>query len=163
MKQMEVTKKEIGGKMFYIRPFPAFTAANISGELASTLSPVIGGLAVLLDDDNKEKELSEIAPTIMSAISGVSGDKIQHLMERLLITYGNVSVSCEETGNAITPLDEDLVNEIFCAEFQNMVMLCVEVVRLNFGGFFKKTADQYGGLLGTMGQKMTSTDGASST
>lgn len=39
MKQMEITKKEIGENTFYIKPFPAFVAVNISGELVSVLSP----------------------------------------------------------------------------------------------------------------------------
>ena len=38
MKQMEVTEKQIGESTFYIKPFPAFTAVNISGELAAILS-----------------------------------------------------------------------------------------------------------------------------
>ena len=33
MKQQETTQKTIGENKFYIRPFPAFRAANISGEL----------------------------------------------------------------------------------------------------------------------------------
>ena len=33
MKQMEPTTVMIGGMSFYITPFPAFKAANISGEL----------------------------------------------------------------------------------------------------------------------------------
>ena len=42
MKQMEVTEKQIGESTFYIKPFPAFTAVNISGELAAILSPAAG-------------------------------------------------------------------------------------------------------------------------
>ena len=37
MKQMEVTEKKIGDNTFYIKPFPAFVAVNISGDLASVV------------------------------------------------------------------------------------------------------------------------------
>ena len=44
LKQMEVIEKKIGDNTFYIKKFPAFTAVNISGELAAVLAPFIGGV-----------------------------------------------------------------------------------------------------------------------
>ena len=55
MKRMETTEKVIGENTFYIRPFAAFTAANISGEVIAVLSPVLGGLAPLFGDMGKEE------------------------------------------------------------------------------------------------------------
>ena len=37
LKQMEAQKVNIGDNTFYIKPFPAFKAANITGDLASVL------------------------------------------------------------------------------------------------------------------------------
>ena len=41
LKQLEPKKETIGGLNFYIRPFPAMVAANLTGDLASLLTPVL--------------------------------------------------------------------------------------------------------------------------
>ena len=41
LKQMEPTKETVGGYNFYIKPFAAFKAANLTGELASVLAPLL--------------------------------------------------------------------------------------------------------------------------
>ena len=38
MKQFEAKSKQIGENVFYIRPFPALVAANLSGDLAAVLT-----------------------------------------------------------------------------------------------------------------------------
>lgn len=50
LKQVMPTRVKVGGMEFYIRPFPAFKAANITGELASVLAPLLGALAPLVSD-----------------------------------------------------------------------------------------------------------------
>ena len=40
MKQLESREVTIGENKFYIRPMPAFKAANISGELANLVMPI---------------------------------------------------------------------------------------------------------------------------
>ena len=104
MKQMEVTKKEIGENTFYIKPFPAFVAVNISGELVSVLSPLLGGIAAVVGagsggegSDEKPKNIMDVdvedaLPAITSAFSSISGDKFERLMKKLLIDNNNVSV-----------------------------------------------------------------------
>lgn len=169
MKQMEVTKKKIGENTFYIRPFPAFTAANISGELSSVMAPIIGGLAGLIDgreaDEVMDMDISEAVPSITEALGNVDGDKVEHLMQRLLITYKNISVAGVATDGETELLNMDMANEIFCGEIDEMVMLCAEVVKVNFGGFFKKVADRSGSLQEVIQKKKTivSLSGASST
>lgn len=44
LKQLEPKKETIGGLNFYIRPFPAMVAANLTGDLASLLTPVLAAL-----------------------------------------------------------------------------------------------------------------------
>lgn len=132
MKRMEVTEKEIGKNTFYIRPFAAFTAANISGEVVSVLSPVLGGLAPLFGNMEKESgkkgsagsetesvmdmDIEKALPAITDALGNVSGDKIEHLMKRLLIDNGNISVEGPDTDGDVKKLDRDLADEIFCGE-----------------------------------------------
>lgn len=177
-KQMEVTKKKIGNATFYIKPFPAFTAANVSGELASVLAPMLGGLGPLLKDtkisdaanDQKQAaesimdmDMDELIPAITGALGGMDGDKVEHLITRLLVQYRNINVASEETDNDVVPLDMDLANEIFCGSLQDMIRLCVEVVRINFGGFFGSIAGLSGNLLSESNSEKTAKSGTKST
>lgn len=152
MKRMDVTEKRIGENVFYLKPFPAFTAANISGELAALITPMVSGLAPLLGGkataaDIMSVELEDAAPAITGAFSSLSGDKVERLMRKLLIENQNISVDNPENGRTEI-LSMDLANEIFCGEVQDMFLLCFEVVKINFGGFFKKLGAQFGDLSG---------------
>jgi len=51
MKQFEPKDVTVLGNQFHIFPFPAFKAANISGELAALIGPMLGGLAAILGGD----------------------------------------------------------------------------------------------------------------
>ncbi len=177
-KRMETTKKKIGEATFYIKPFAAFTAANISGELASMLAPMLGGLAPMLKDtkvgdaagdaskaqaDVMDMEMDELLPAISSALIDIDGDKVEHLMTRLLVQYGNINVASPETDNDVVPLDMDLANEIFCGSLTDMLRLCIEVVRINFGGFFESVAGLSGNLLSDTKSEKTAKPGTKST
>lgn len=182
MKRMEVTEKTIGENTFYIRPFAAFTAANVSGEVISVLSPILGGLAPLFGNMEKEPgksskgegsenanlmdmDIEKALPSITDALGNVSGDKIEHLMKRLLIDNGNISVEGPDTEGDVRVLDRDLANEVFCGEIQDMLILCFEVIKLNFKGFFKKFAARSGNPIGRLLEMATPTSasGGSST
>ena len=164
MKQMEVTEKKIGDSTFYIKPFPAFVAVNISGELASVLSPLLGGVAALVGNGNGEVgsedkpknimdvDVEDALPALTSAFSSISGDKFEHLMKKLLINNKNISVE------KVKPLDYDLANEVFCGDVQDMYILCFEVIRLNFKGFFKKIGVQFGSLKELLQKQAPSTE-----
>lgn len=164
MKRMETTEKVIGENTFYIRPFAAFTASNVSCEAIAVLSPIIGGLAPLFGNMEKEEtskadkgdgsdamdwmdmDIEAALPSITDALSNVSGDKVEHLMKRLLVDYGNISVEGPDTDGNVKKLDRDLADEVFCGEIQDMVILCYEVIKLNFRGFFKKLGARSGSL-----------------
>ena len=180
MKQMEVTKKKIGENTFYIKPFAAFTAANISGELSALIAPIISSLAPLAGsmdmritkgkveatgaDVNIENiSLDQAIPAITEAFSTLSGDRLERLMTRLLIQYRKVSVSGEITDGETVVLNRDLADEVFCGDIQDMFILCFEVIKVNFGGFFKKMADLSGGLPGVSTQTTNQENGENST
>lgn len=171
MKQMEVTEKTIGENTFYLKPFPAFTAVNISGELAAILTPMLGSLVALVGgSSNGEKSTEEKAESVMdidvedalpvlsNAFSSLSGDKFERLMKKLLIDHKNISVECEATDGKVKPLTMELANEVFCGDVQDMYILCFEVIKLNFSGFFKKLGAQFGNLQGLLQKKTPSTD-----
>lgn len=168
MKLMEVTEKQIGEYTFFIRPFPAFVSANLSGELAALLMPVLGSLAPLAgnvgdDFDVNDVDLEKLGPAIVDAFSGLSGDKIETLMRKLLISQTNISVSGPATDGMTKILDMDLANEIFCGEFQDMYILCYEVAKINFGGFFKKIGARFGNLPGALQKLRNTADSETST
>ena len=75
---------------------------------------------------------------------GLSGDKLEYLCRELLVAHGNVSVSPGGDDSDNKLLDEDAVNELFCGGLDEMFMLIFEVIKVNFSGFFKKLAAQYG-------------------
>lgn len=155
MKLMETIHKEIDGIDFYLKPFPAFTAANISGELISILAPVIGSLAPALSNDGQDGEteeqgvmdmdIAEAVPHLANAFSKLDGNQFENIMKKLLVTHKNISVEDPNTGS-VKVLDMDAANEIFCGDLQNMFILCFEVIKLNYGGFFKKIGDRFGSL-----------------
>jgi hypothetical protein len=148
MKQMEPRTVTISDNTYYIRPLPAFKAANMSGELASLALPILTGLTPLLGGENSDKglmdiDLAEAAPSVQNAFSGISGDKLETLLKHLLLTGKNISVETPDSEKAQL-LTEDLANEIFCEEVQDMFLLAFEVIRTNYNGFFKKLADRFG-------------------
>ncbi len=154
-KQLEYTQVNIGENTFYVKPFPAFTAANISGELASLLTPIVGGVASVVPDkafeDNvtpddikasiADMDIDAALPVMSKAFSVISGDKFESLMKKLLITHKNISVDVEDKTEILT---YDLANEIFCGDVQDMYILCYHVIKINFGGFFKKVGSLFG-------------------
>lgn len=158
MKQHEVkSEKTIDGNTFYIRPFPAFAAANISGELAAVLAPAIAGLAPLAMNAGESDVMNVDVSSFSGAMSGLSGDKVENLLKKLLTKHNNISV---ETEDGVKLLDNDLANEIFCGSAQDMFILAAEVVNVNFKGFFENIGNLFGFRKAT-GEKMailTNTD-----
>lgn len=146
MKQLEPTTVKVGGMKFYITPFPAFKAANLTGELASVLAPLLGAFAPMIGDgdDLMDVDVSKAAEAI-SGCSAIKGDKLELLMQKLLVG-GNIVVEAPNEEGDIEPqrLDMDLANELFCGEVQDMFVLCFHVIKLNFNGFFKKFANLSG-------------------
>lgn len=166
MKQLEVTRKEIGEAIFYLKPFPAFTAANISGDLANLVAPLFGGMAGAFNSSKTEDimsmEMEEALPAVSSAFSGLSGDKFERLMRKLLVDHKNISVECEATNGEVKLLTYDLANEVFCGEVQDMYILCFEVIRLNYQSFFKKLVARFGNLFEAFKMKTTRTENTES-
>lgn len=163
LKQMEPTHEKIGDYDFYIRPFPAMVAANLTGELASLLTPVLAALIPLVGDGEGgedgegdggllDVDVNTAAASMAKSMEGFSGAKVESMMKKLLVAHKNIVVELpvyDEDGVEMDEaeqevLDMDLVNEIFCGEVQDMFILAFYVIRLNFNGFFKKLAGRFG-------------------
>ena len=147
MKQIEPVKKSIGDMNFYIRPFPAFKAANISGELADVLAPLFSAVIPIIGEgDLMDIEADKAAELITKNIS-ISGDKLEKLAKKLLLGENIAFEIKGEHGDTDTGmLNEDVVNEIFCGEVQDLFVLCFYVIQINFNGFFKKLGSLSGKL-----------------
>lgn len=157
MKQFKPTVKTIGDNKFYIRPFPAFTAAKITGDLANVATPLLAAIAPLIlkympkngsggevVKKALDADISEVAPALSGAFSGLSGDKLEHLCRELLTAHGNISVSPGGDDSMNKLMEESDANDLFAGELDEMFALMFEVIKINFSGFFKKLAAQYG-------------------
>ena len=161
MKLSEPRKeRELNGNVFYIRPFPAFTSVNLSGEVFSFIMPILSAIlpAVAASSDKEESSVLDIgaevaAPALAKGASSVSGDKVELLLKKLLIKYKNIAVQLEGKDDA-EPLTEDLANNIFAGDVQDMFILAYDVIQVNFEGFFKKVGDQFGSRLKAITENM---------
>lgn len=172
MKRMERTEKVIGENTFYIVPFAAFTATNISAELSAVLSPMLGSMGAMIGNIDAEAamraasqpsfnagseaeedrgvtasdimnmDMEKVLPALASAFGSLSGDRLERLMRRLLVDHKNISVEGEITDGRVVTLDKDLADEVFCGDIQDMFILCYEVIKVNFGGMIAKLADK---------------------
>ena len=163
MKQLETTEYKIGDYVFYVRPFPAFTAAKIGADLTKIIVPLMSAILPLFGGIDEDKTLADIdaaeaGSAIGKAFSDLSTDEFEGLLKKLLIGNENVSVCGPFTEGATKPLSMDLANEIFCGEVQDMFVLCFYVISLNYKGFFKNLGSRFGNLIeGLRGQESTNT------
>lgn len=173
MKQLESREVTVGENIFYIRPLPAFKAANLSGELAALVLPLVTGLTSLIPAGTTAEnmgnglfdiDVKDAGPAISAAFSSLSGDKIEAILKHLLIAGKNISV--EVPGERVQILTEDLANEVFCEDVQDMFILAFEVIRTNYNGFFKKLGGRFGpvveALKKTVTPSQTSTENSTS-
>lgn len=85
------------------------------------------------------------------------------LVNQVIINKQNITVDHPETKETMR-LTEDLADEIFCGEPQDMFILAFEVIRFNFNGFFSKLGSRFGGAVEKlMGLAETSPNTGSST
>ena len=150
MKQITPSEHVLGDTTFYVRPFPAFTAARITGDLGNVLIPILGAVAPLLGG-NSEKEkgvldtdISQVAPAMSQGLSSLSGEKLELLMRELLTDYGNIAYRASNSTEMPVTLTADAVNELFCGDVQDMFVLAFYVIKQNFSGFFKKLSTRFG-------------------
>ena len=165
MKQLESREVTVGENTFYIRPLPAFKAANLSGELAALVTGLTslipsGTTAENMGNGLFDIDVKDAGPAISAAFSSLSGDKIESILKHLLIAGKNISV--EIPGERVQILTEDVANEVFCEDVQDMFILAFEVIRTNYNGFFKKLGGRFGpvieALTKTVAPRQTSTE-----
>ena len=89
-RRVEGKEVSVGGELFVIYPFGAFTASNLSGELGSLLGPAIGAIAPLFADKKirLDDDIVTAAPQLATAFSS-ERDKLERLMKKLLCSTTN--------------------------------------------------------------------------
>jgi len=160
MKQFDATQKTIGGNRFYIRPFPAFQCAYMSGEIIAFVAPVASSLLPMAGEAARgdaegfaDMDAEKVAAMLSGGLSTVSGDKTEHILKLLLTNRKNVSVLIDGEGEEKT-LDEDTANEIFCCCIFDMLVLAVEVIKVNFPDISKRLGGLFGNLANGLLRKM---------
>lgn len=142
---------QVGENLYYLRPFPAFKAVRMTGELSTIAGPVLASIAALAVNDT---DTADTIPAIVQAFQSLSGDKLERLMKELLTANRNITVNVEGKEDAQI-LTEDLANELFCCEVQEMFILAFRVIQLNFSGFFRKLQTRFGGAFGKLQSTLT--------
>lgn len=145
----------IGDNTFYIYHFSAFTAANISGDLTAILTPILVSVAPAIvgslnfggdstdGDSIFDTDLSAATPSLMKAFASLDGETLEKLLRKLLVKHRNISYENNQE-KVVRWLESDSVDELFTGELADMLTLAVEVLKVNFSGFFKKLGSQYG-------------------
>ena len=150
MKQFDAKERELGGFMFYVYPLPAFKATSIGGELFSILLPSLGSLAPLVIGKSEAESLLDIdseaaVKAFAKGASGLSGEKLELLLKMLLTQHRNITFVPLDKMNAKPQfLTEELANEIFSGNIQDMFILAFDVIKRNYGGFFEKLGSLFG-------------------
>ena len=78
-RRMNGKEVSVGGEIYVLYPFPAFTAANLSGELTGLLLPAVGALAPLFRDKklSLDDDLNNVAPQLCGFKWGQAGKAAQ--------------------------------------------------------------------------------------
>jgi len=164
MKLFETKTQQLGDVIFHVRPLPALTAANISGELFGTLLPALGSLAPMMGEKTDPASLldidsAEAAKALAKGMSSISGDKLEYLLKKLLIQHRNISFEQVGPFDAKKPdpqvLTEDIANELFCGDVQDMFILAFDVIKSNYSGFFEKLGSLFGDHIGAFKSLIT--------
>lgn len=141
----EATEVTVGGYKYYIRPFPAFYAARISGDIIKVVVPILGAVVPYMNasSDVLDQDISTLSPAIAKGFESLSGEACEKLLRELLINGGAVAV---DYNNETVKLTEDIANNVFCGEMQDMYILAYHVIKRNYGVFFKKLGDRSGNV-----------------
>lgn len=139
---------------FYIRPFDPFQSIRLLGDLQKLVSPVIGNVFSSLGGESSEKsdvsimdkkiDMGAVEKAFAALAEHVDGQKLESMAMRIL-DKNYVSVSID--GAEPVRLGQAQINELFTGNVTDMLILIVEVLRVNYGDFTKL----FGSLSGKVG------------
>lgn len=137
-----VKKYDQGQYTFAIRQMPPFRAIKVLGELQKVVLPPLGGAAKGLKSTDKDKDIRDpafIGKTVMDALNGlaehVDGDQLERAAA-LLLDPDYIGVAPLHTKD-FQQLDESAVNEVFSGRIFDMVVLMIQIFKVNYLDFTK--------------------------
>lgn len=161
-KQLDPTYVTYNDVNYAIYPFDAMTAVEMSGDLAKFLGPIVsallplfaGGVSGETADDIGASALKnalamsneQLVPMLQGAMMTLDGKSMRKIVKQLLLDHENIV--CEmvnDDGRTVQrKLSQNIINELFIGNLDIMVCLCVDVVRVNFTGFFGNLLSRLG-------------------
>ena len=138
------TKFKQGEYIFSIRQFAPFKAIKVLGDLQKIITPALAGALTGLQKapEADTNNWLSLAPVISDALyqiaTGLDGDKLQKAMNLLLDeNYVAVEVTADNGTKTFTRLNEGLINDIFTGRSFDLLVLMIELFKINFLDFSK--------------------------
>jgi len=120
-------EKEIDGLMFTSVQFPAMYGFGLLARLAKSIGPALAALSGLSPDT----DLSDIGPSLRTALVGLDPDEAQKLVLEVL---KSTSVLMTE-GRKIEFTDRAKVDEVFSGRLKTMFKVLGFALQVNFADF----------------------------
>lgn len=150
----ETKKWDQGQYTFAIRQFPPFHAMKVLGELQKVLAPALGGAIGGIKPETLDQDTNNvifIGNTVADALNGLArsmdGDTLEKV-SAMLLDPDYVSVAPLHTKD-FQQLDESAVNEVYSGRIFDMIVLMVQVFKINYLDFSKLSSVPTG-VIGTL-------------
>lgn len=156
----ETKKWDQGQYTFAIRQFPPFHAMKVLGELQKVLAPALGGAIGGIKPETLDQDTNNvifIGNTVADALNGLArsmdGDTLEKVSS-MLLDPDYVSVAPLHTKD-FQQLDESAVNEVYSGRIFDMIVLMVQVFKVNYLDFSKLSSVPTGALETLRGLKQS--------
>lgn len=137
------TEYRMGESLFMIRPFEPFEAIHVLGELKKVLAPVIGGAAKGFSENALDMDVRDVrvwADIIAGVLDNLgtcmTGEQMENLARQLL-RPDYIGFSPDGTERKLVKLTEDMIDEYFTGRPIDLIILMIQVVKVNYLDFSK--------------------------
>lgn len=144
------TQYEQGDYVFSIRQMPPFVSIKVLGELQKIILPAFGGILKGVgnnpsaDTKNAVDMASILSDGLEKLAFNLDGDKLEKAVQ-MLLDANYVAVKAKD-GKEFVRLDEGAVNEVFSGRIIDMVVLAIQVFKINYLDFSKLSSVSTGVL-----------------
>lgn len=135
------TEYRMGDALFMIQPFEPFEAMHVLGELKKVLAPLLGGAAKgfsenALDMDVRDSRVwaDMLGGVLTNLGEHISGEQMEALARQLL-RPDYVAFSPDGTEKKLVKFTEDVINEYFTGRPIDLIVLMVQIVKVNYLDF----------------------------
>ncbi len=151
------TEYKMGESLFMIRPFEPFEAMHILGELKKVLAPIIGGASKgfsenALDADVRDVRVwADMLGGIFTQLGEhITGEQMESLARQLL-RPDYIAFSPDGTERKLVKFTEDIIDEYFTGRPIDLIILMVQVIKVNYLDF-QKLSGVPTGLIKVLGE-----------